>query len=122
MTSPTADQPAASLIPANQPCAAGHGPGRPSSELPVAYLNQVGGNDELVFDGGSTSPRRRQLELPAAGGGGGTAHRPPLQSQAPVEEELVPRALVLGVRDYAGNGFQRVSLGLSGGIDPRWWR
>ena len=38
--------------------------------------------------------------------------------QAPVEEELVLRALVLGVRDYAGKcGFQRALLGLSGGID-----
>ena len=91
---------------------------------PVAYLNQVGGNDELVFDGGS---------FVIAPDGGSLLELPPCREavrvwdstspataapQAPVEEELVLRALVLGVRDYAGKcGFQRALLGLSGGID-----
>ena len=95
--------------------------------VPVLYVNQVGGNDELVFDGGS-------FVVDAAGGvvcqlgcatrdlavwdGGAellaTAPLPP----PPGEEEQLLRVLCLGVRDYARKcGFQRVLLGLSGGID-----
>ena len=94
---------------------------------PVVYLNQVGGNDELVFDGSSlvvAPDGSTLLELPACreavqvwdSGDQQQAMAPP--SQTPCREELLLRALVLGVRDYAGKcGFQRALLGLSGGID-----
>ncbi|TVS02105.1 MAG: NAD+ synthase [Cyanobium sp. PLM2.Bin73] len=95
---------------------------------PVVYVNQVGGNDELVFDGasfvvdGSGAVVARMpccaeaLQLwPLAAGEAAPAARslPPPQ---PLEQLLL--ALVLGVRDYARKcGFQRALLGLSGGID-----
>ena len=98
---------------------------------PVVYVNQVGGNDELVFDGasfvvdasgaicqqlpcsqtalaywdGSLSPAAAQAPLPAP-------------AVLPGPEEQLFRALVLGVADYARKcGFKRALLGLSGGID-----
>lgn len=101
---------------------------------PVVYVNQVGGNDELVFDGASfvvlpgkvgASSGSMALQLPSCRESvavwDALAHEStPLASTAspmPVEEELF-RALVLGVRDYAEKcGFQQTLLGLSGGID-----
>ncbi|MEN9495248.1 MAG: hypothetical protein RLZZ137_288 [Cyanobacteriota bacterium] len=101
---------------------------------PVVYVNQVGGNDELVFDGGSfvIGPEgsvRQQLAWAApdlqvweaapttagAGIGAVTDHdRFPL----PAADELLLRTLVLGLRDYARKcGFRQALLGLSGGID-----
>ena len=92
---------------------------------PVVYVNQVGGNDELVFDGGSfvvASSGAVCLQLAWA--------EPDLQvwdaaltpagttSPLPDPEELLLRTLVLGLRDYARKcGFRRALLGLSGGID-----
>ncbi|MFM7652845.1 MAG: NAD+ synthase, partial [Vulcanococcus sp.] len=107
---------------------------------PVVYVNQVGGNDELVFDGGSfitgaDGRLRQQLALAqsdlgvwdaaaegAADGEGSSdaAFAPPAPAAFPLPaaEELLLRALVLGLRDYARKcGFQRALLGLSGGID-----
>lgn len=98
---------------------------------PVVYVNQVGGNDELVFDGGSfiTSAAGDvvfQLGFAAADVGVweiSTTAQAPEQSTAkdlslPGTEELLLRSLVLGVRDYARKcGFQQALLGLSGGID-----
>jgi NAD+ synthase (glutamine-hydrolysing) len=95
--------------------------------LPVLYVNTVGGQDELVFDGGSfvmNADGQVQAELPRfeeslttveyADGGFRAAPRAP--AQAPEAE--VYRALVLGVRDYVlKSGFRGVVLGLSGGID-----
>lgn len=124
----------------------------------VLYVNTVGGQDELLFDGqafifdadgklllrgeqfverlfvgdivvDTARPRPPQgswsygvkevaVSLPA-----GTIRRPHLQevpalAALPDEEEEVLDALVLGTRDYVRkNGFQRVVLGLSGGID-----
>ena len=95
---------------------------------PVLYVNQVGGNDELVFDGGSfvvnaagsvvcqLACAREDLgiwdasaPLPLASG--------PLVPELANEEELL-RVLCLGVRDYARKcGFGQALLGLSGGID-----
>lgn len=98
----------------------------------IAAVNQVGGNDELVFDGHAAvySPRG---DLVAAGGGfeeelviaeidPAGAPRPPLASGDPLtsagDEELVFRALVTGIRDYCRKtGFRSTVLGLSGGID-----
>lgn len=94
---------------------------------PVAYVNAIGGNDELIFDG-------RSVVCDASGKviGGLAAFREELQvisvsTKAPVivhpsfeQEDLadIYDALVLGVRDYAQKtGFKKALLGLSGGID-----
>jgi len=95
--------------------------------LPLVYLNMVGGQDELVFDGGSTvvdangavrfrAPSFEEglfvVELGASG-----IVAPPPTPIAPVAERVY-RALVLGTRDYVEkNGFAGVILGLSGGVD-----
>jgi NAD+ synthase (glutamine-hydrolysing) len=98
--------------------------------FPILYVNLVGGQDELVFDGGSfvvdssgrisnraaffeevsmavdfdLSPETRPVPGPCA--------------PVPGQEEAIYAALVLGVRDYVRkNGFQGAVLGLSGGID-----
>ncbi len=102
------------------------------SGLAIVYVNLVGGQDELVFDGGSF----------VMGADGVVAQRAgffeealplvefSLRGDAPalvgreeiappcVDEEAVYKALVLGVRDYVlKNGFRGAVLGLSGGID-----
>ena len=93
---------------------------------PVAYVNAIGGNDELLFDG-------RSLVANAAGRvlGGLAAFRPELRviDTAAAAPQIAPTferedladiydALVLGVRDYANKtGFKKALLGLSGGID-----
>ncbi|MBM5816550.1 MAG: NAD+ synthase [Cyanobacteria bacterium K_Offshore_surface_m2_239] len=95
--------------------------------VPVVYVNQVGGNDELVFDGGSfvvDAAGSVVVQLacaePDLGVWDGAA---PLRVCEPlppplVEEEQLLRVLCLGVRDYARKcGFQQAVLGLSGGID-----
>lgn len=94
-------------------------------QMPVFYVNQVGGNDQLVFDGSS-------FAMDSAGN--------PIAEAASFEEDLLVvdtatltgdrrgnladeaeaayQALVLGTRDYIRKcGFQRVLIGLSGGID-----
>jgi predicted amidohydrolase len=94
------------------------------------YLNQVGGNDELVFDGhsivvdpmGQVVVRARDFaedllvfDVPTDGGEAGPGE---LREVANCEEEQVMRALELGLRDYLAKcGFEEVVLGLSGGID-----
>ncbi len=100
--------------------------------VPVAYVNLVGGNDELVFDGGSLVmdadgrivARARSFEedflvvdVPPPGvRSRGLALRPEPPGFDGTEE--LRRALVLGIRDYAGKcGFRSAVLGLSGGID-----
>ena len=99
--------------------------------VPFAYLNLVGGQDELVFDGCSF----------AVDAGGRIVHRAPAfeeslttldieqaergydlepESLAPLpeREESVWRAVVLGIRDYVGkHRFEGVVIGLSGGVD-----
>jgi NAD+ synthase len=99
--------------------------------LPLAYVNQVGGQDELVFDGASFVLNRGgalALQMPAwesaiaitdwrreAGG-----WRCQQGERVLLEEgdDAVYRACVLGLRDYVNkNGFPGVVLGLSGGID-----
>ncbi|HJN94900.1 MAG TPA: NAD+ synthase [Gammaproteobacteria bacterium] len=100
--------------------------------FPIVYVNLVGGQDELVFDGGSMAVNEegdccflapRYVEglypLEVAIQPNGTC-RVPMQEVAPELslEAQVYQALVLGVRDYVGkNGFGGVVLGLSGGID-----
>lgn len=97
------------------------------TRMPVLYVNMVGGQDELVFDGASfalDAAARLTHQLPAfaeavalveysAGHLLPGATVPPLAAEAEVYE-----ALKLGVRDYLGkNGFPGAIIGLSGGID-----
>ncbi|MGE0384825.1 MAG: NAD+ synthase [Gammaproteobacteria bacterium] len=100
------------------------------SGLPILYLNLVGGQDELVFDGGSLAQDARgaivyrgphcEEDLAAVDLEPGGALR---LVQGAVctpgcEEQAVYGALVLGVRDYVRkNGFNGAVLGLSGGVD-----
>jgi NAD+ synthase (glutamine-hydrolysing) len=105
--------------------------------IPIAYVNQVGGNDDLIFDGNSIAFNRQgeaicrakafdrdlviinfdreknDLSLPL---------HPytliPLSPSFNSDEEEIFSALVLGVKDYARKcGFSKAILGLSGGID-----
>ncbi|MFP4157017.1 MAG: NAD+ synthase [Opitutales bacterium] len=93
---------------------------------PVVYCNAVGGNDELIFDGGSliTDPQAgliaglsafeeasQVIDLEA-----GPRH---FSSHFNLKgNEATQRALVLGLRDYAHkSGFTKALIGLSGGID-----
>jgi NAD+ synthetase len=95
--------------------------------LSVVYVNLVGGQDELVFDGGSfvlNSGGAITHQLPSFEEALGlvtlTDGEPrPGDIAAPLSTEAeVYRALQLGVRDYVDkNGFPGVLLGLSGGID-----
>ncbi len=91
---------------------------------PLIYLNQVGGNDELVFDGASFvmgADGAVQMELPVCEDHlavWDSSHPTPVHGQSMDPLERLFRALVLGVRDYAQKcGFQKALLGLSGGID-----
>ena len=101
------------------------------TNLPLAYVNQVGGQDELVFDGASfvlNADRSLALQMPmfeeavvitqwnrtSSGwvcSKGDVAH-------LPENEEEAWKACVLGLRDYVNkNRFPGVVLGMSGGID-----
>ncbi len=93
--------------------------------MPVVYVNQVGGNDSLVFDGSSLAMRadgsigaqaylfEEDLVFFDTGTGQGDIRQQPKE-----ELEAAYRALVTGTRDYVRKcGFQKVCLGLSGGID-----
>ena len=97
----------------------------------LAYLNLVGGQDELVFDGasvladgdGGVHPAARAFEdhwlvadFDPASRRFTHVHWP--QEDDEGRESLAYRAIVRGIRDYCGkNGFSSVWLGLSGGID-----
>jgi NAD+ synthase (glutamine-hydrolysing) len=99
--------------------------------IPAIYLNMVGGQDELVFDGGSFAMDRTGelvfrgaafkeelycIELAADG----AAVVPQAANVVPPlpKEQSVYEALVCGTRDYVGkHGFPGVVIGLSGGID-----
>jgi NAD+ synthase/NAD+ synthase (glutamine-hydrolysing) len=91
----------------------------------VVYVNQVGGDDQLVFDGSSfamlpdgtvaasAASFREDLVLFDTATGAGDCHE-----NLPDECEAAYEALVLGTRDYIRKcGFSRVLIGLSGGID-----
>ncbi|NWF36132.1 NAD+ synthase [Mariprofundus sp. KV] len=92
---------------------------------PVVYLNPVGGQDEVVFDGGShvaDSQGNLLLRAPMFETWSGLLDLAAVGSQslAPLPDELeqVHKALVLGVADYVRrNGCKQVVIGLSGGID-----
>ncbi len=95
--------------------------------VPVLYANQVGGNDELVYDGRSLA-FDGQGRLAARGKAfaedllvvavDGKSVRGSLAEAPEPEVAAVYATLVLGVRDYAAKcGFHSAVLGLSGGID-----
>ncbi|MGH6990379.1 MAG: NAD+ synthase, partial [Stellaceae bacterium] len=102
------------------------------SRLPLLYVNQVSGQDELVFDGGSfvlgadralrvQAPDWREMVVKTdwrrRADGSWTADKGILVRPS-AELEAIYRATVLGLGDYVGkNGFPGVVLGLSGGID-----
>ncbi|MBI4568148.1 MAG: NAD+ synthase, partial [Planctomycetes bacterium] len=92
---------------------------------PVILVNQVGANDELIFDGsslaafpdGTTRLMLRSFEEDL-GIIDLDAPPPVVARQPPDEAEEAVEALTLGIRDYARKcGFTRVTLGLSGGVD-----
>jgi NAD+ synthase len=101
------------------------------SGLPVIYLNQVGGQDELVFDGASfvlNADRSLAVQLPAweerlvvtewHRGADGWVCATGERAVVEQGDAAAYQACVLGVRDYVEkNGFPGVILGLSGGID-----
>lgn len=101
------------------------------TELPLIYVNQIGGQDELVFEGASfVMDVRGEIMAQARAWGEELAFvtclpdqrrllpQPVTPSPLPEGEASVYAALVTGIRDYTvKNGFQSVLLGLSGGID-----
>ncbi|MDA1089821.1 MAG: NAD+ synthase [Proteobacteria bacterium] len=101
------------------------------SGLPLIYVNLVGGQDELVFDGASFvlgADKNLLAKAPSwaedvlltrwSGGNGVWTCAKAAITPAPDALEAIYRALVLGLRDYVGkNGFPGVLIGLSGGID-----
>ena len=94
-------------------------------QVPVVMVNQVGGNDSLVFDGasfamgpdGSIIAQARSFaeDLVYFDSAALTGDRRPVD---PSEDAAVYQALVLGTRDYVRKcGFSKVLVGLSGGVD-----
>ena len=98
-------------------------------KAPIAYVNQVGGNDELIFDGASVLVNEegkviesllsfeedvRTVELEK-----GSVLENQLEEFNPVsDQELILRQTVLGIREYIQKcGFSKVVIGSSGGID-----
>ena len=99
--------------------------------FPVVYVNLVGGQDELVFDGGSMAASQGELnclipqfqeglfplDIEIAEHGSCEIPRQAMAETLDLEAQVY-EALVMGVRDYVEkNGFKGVVLGLSGGID-----
>ena len=99
-------------------------------DKPIIYVNQVGGNDDLIFDGRSFALNRsgeiisracgfesdlRQIEFDKAQQ---DLNISSIADNYESDDEEIWQALVLGVRDYVQKcGFSKVVLGLSGGID-----
>ncbi len=101
------------------------------NKLPIAYLNHVGGQDEVVYDGcsfavdasGRVVHRAAAFEealttLDVVEADRGFDLEPESLAPLPEREESVWRAIVLGVRDYVDkHRFEGVVIGLSGGVD-----
>jgi NAD+ synthase (glutamine-hydrolysing) len=93
--------------------------------VPFVYVNQVGGNDELIFDGNSMvldHEGRLRAQLPSFAEATVTVDTRCLPPAIPMPDfdtmEAVHDALVLGIGDYMRKcGFKSALLGLSGGID-----
>ncbi|MBD3883877.1 NAD+ synthase [Phormidium tenue FACHB-886] len=99
-------------------------------QIPILYANQVGGNDDLIFDGNSVGFDRQgtmifrgkafDLDLITVDYSPETQQFTPaaIASQPETADAEIWAALVMGVRDYARKcGFRKAVLGLSGGID-----
>ena len=102
------------------------------TNLPLIYANQVGGQDELVFDGASfvlDADRSLKAQAPAfvehlletrwtRGADDGWRCAAGTIAREPEGSEAIYAAMVLGLRDYVNkNGFPGVLIGMSGGID-----
>ena len=93
--------------------------------VPAIVVNQVGGNDQVVFDGSSFAMDADGNVIAAAASfeedliiADTAARRGDDHSNIPDENDAVYEALVLGTRDYIRKcGFSKVLIGLSGGID-----
>ena len=95
--------------------------------LPFAYVNLIGGQDELVFDGASFAVNRKGEVVAQAAAYeeellilefDGSDLLPGAKAELPGPMESIYRTLVTGVRDYTRkNSFPGALLGLSGGID-----
>ncbi len=94
-------------------------------KVPFIYVNQVGGNDDLVFDGNSTVINAQGMLIAQAAAFEEdlmivNLESPAVQTQSksytPVE--TIHKALLVGLQDYVTKcGFKKVVIGLSGGID-----
>ena len=106
--------------------------------MPIVFVNQIGGNDDLVFDGNSLVINKKgvivdkalsfeedllmvEFKGPDISAGGSKPSSVGKRTQAGADEgeiESVYKALVLGTRDYVRKcGFKKAVIGLSGGID-----
>ncbi|MBD9362127.1 NAD+ synthase [Methylomonas fluvii] len=98
-----------------------------AEQIPLVYVNQIGGQDELVFDGASfVADRNGDVVFRAAEFAEQLSivefvdQQPQITTIADLYQPVVSeyKALVLGIQDYVRkNGFQGAILGLSGGID-----
>lgn len=96
-----------------------------ANRVPIVFVNLVGGNDGIIFDGASlVADAEGDIILQAAAFEEFVEtveldiRRPDARGISGDETESIRRALVLGIRDYAAkNGFRTAVLGLSGGID-----
>jgi NAD+ synthase (glutamine-hydrolysing) len=94
-------------------------------QVPVVYCNQAGGNDDLVFDGSSMVVdkkgrliiRGKEFQSDAFVWDSDADYQP-VTAPWPLEEECIINCLIMGTRDYVLKcGFNKVLIGLSGGID-----
>ena len=96
-----------------------------AQNVPIVFVNLIGGNDGIVFDGASLiADQEGDIILQAAAFEEFVetveldVRKPDTRGISGAECESIRQALVLGIRDYARkNGFKKVLLGLSGGID-----
>lgn len=96
-----------------------------AKDVPIVFVNLVGANDGIVFDGASlVADQEGDIILQAAAFEEFVetveldVGRPDSRGITGAESESIRKALVLGIRDYARkNGFKKAVLGLSGGID-----
>lgn len=95
-------------------------------KLPIYYVNQIGANTELIFDGGSMvvapngniAHRLKYFEEDLHFVSTDFSGNEPDISNKPNETELIYNALVLGLRDYfTKSGLKTATIGLSGGLD-----
>jgi len=94
-------------------------------DIPILYCNQVGGNDDLIFDGSSMALDRhgrlilkaKEFEPDSLIWDSEKDYGEAPDNSVP-EEELLLKGLIMGTRDYTQKcGFKKAILGLSGGID-----